>query len=142
MKWSRPVLDKLAKVRDVRLRLAEAAVSREDRALDARLVEEEQAGEALTEGRQRSEQAAQAADDALVARSTGGRSGITQWRVDRTRAKRIVEDAQEALSAACASTERQRGMCADTRAQWRELRFDVERLKALIEHGAKPPGSR
>jgi hypothetical protein len=137
MKWSGPVLNKLAKVRDMRLQLAEVAVSREERALEAALAREAQAHLALDEGRDRSATATREADEALVARSAGGRSAITQWKSDRGRARQILDEAQTAVDDAACSSDRQRQRCAQTRARWRELRFDVERLQALIDRAGR-----
>ncbi|WAC74579.1 hypothetical protein OU995_07695 [Roseateles sp. SL47] len=140
MAWSPLMMKRMSQVRDLRMRMAEVHLLREERALEERRSEQAQRRQDLARTETDARDAARKANETLVGRTTGGRSGITQWALDRQQARRDVAQAHALVEDAVAAQARQQRVCEDARQRWRGTRFDVERLRLLTE--ATPDDSR
>lgn len=133
MHWSTSMLSKMASVRCMRLQLAELALARADRTLDALRDAEALQREAQCDTERRSAAAVSQADAQLLRGTAGGRAGISQWMADRQTAKAAMQEAAARVDDATKACEAQVQACAQARARWRACRVDVERLKLLAE---------
>lgn len=134
MRWSSSMISKLARVRDIRMRLAEMELSRTDHDLaDCRQVEE-QARNALAATTERSVAETAQANKALLARTAGGRRGISEWQAAHKRAKSATQKASGNLDDAVSNRVGKEMEFWTARSRWRDARFEVERLRLLTEH--------
>ena len=133
MSWPSSMLGKLQSVRDMRLRVAELALTRAEVELAERREAESRAHQALSDTAQRSAAETEQANLQLLRRTAGGRLGITAWQADRKKAQAAVETARVGVDDAVAGRLDQEQACAHTRTQLRGARFGVERLRLMIE---------
>lgn len=133
MPWSSSMLGQLRSVRDLRLRVAELALSRAEAELVARRDAESRAHQGLSDTVERSAAETEAANLQLLQRSAGGRMGITAWQTQRKKAQRDVAVARQGVDDAVAGRIGQEQQRDDTRAQWRSARFGVERLRLMAD---------
>ena len=133
MRWQPVLIARLARVRDVRMRLAEMALSRADQALQASRELEHSAQQALAQASSQLKVEIAEADQALLSRQTGGRHGISDWQDARKRAQRQVQKAESRAGDAVSQRLDQELACSAARQQWRDMRLDVERLRMLTE---------
>lgn len=138
MRWQPALIDRLAKVRDLRMRLAEMELVRADAAVKDAQAAELEAQQALKSATsQRSDDIAQA-DQALLVGRTGGRRGIQDWQEARKQAEVAVHQAQ-ARAGDSASQRLEAELASSTaRATWRGMRVNAERLRLLTEQFQDP----
>ena len=138
MRWQPALMTRLSRVREVRLRLAEMAVSRAEEALQASRDAERNAQEALAQAAVQQQLDIAKANDVLLSGQRGGRYGISDWQSERKRAQRTVQKAQgDAGEAASARLDRELASSA-ARKDWRDKRLNVERLRLLIDEFKEP----
>lgn len=133
MRWQPALLARLARVRDVRTRMAEMELSRADHALQASREAERSAQQALEQAAVQRRAEIAAADQALLSRQAGGRQGISGWQDARKRAQRMVEKAAGRAGDAVSDRLDKELACSAARRQWRDTRLDLERLRMLAE---------
>jgi hypothetical protein len=133
MKWSPALIAKLDRVRDVRMRLAEAELIRVDQELAACRQAEEQVRHELLATTDRSAAESAQANEALLGRVAGGRMGISQWQQTRKRALLALQAARGKVDEAVSGRVGKELESASARGRWRDARFEVERLRLLAE---------
>jgi multidrug resistance efflux pump len=133
MRWQPSLIARLARVRDVRMRMAEMELSRADGALQASRDAERNAQLALEQAAAQRKLDIAQANQALLSRQAGGRHGISGWHDARKRAERTVQHAESRAGAAVSERLDNELACSAARRQWRDARLDVERLRMLVE---------
>jgi len=133
MRWQPALVARLARVRDVRMRMAEMELARADRALEESREAERSAQHALAQATEQRKVEIARADRALLSGQTGGRQGISGWQDARKRARRTVQKAEGRAGEAVSQRLDQELACSTARRQWRDTRLDVERLRMLVE---------
>jgi hypothetical protein len=133
MHWQPALIERLSRVRDMRMRLAEMELVRADAVLAASRLAEQDARQNVEHTGQRSEREIAEADQTLLSRRVGGRHGITNWHATRTRSQRAVQIAKEAADDAASERLEQELKCSAARKRWRHMRLQVERMKLLGE---------
>lgn len=136
MRWCSSVLSKLARVREVRLRLAETTLASADAELCAAMTVESRANADLAEAAERFAGQTAQANEALMQRASGGRVGISRWQEARKGARLALEADRRKLEDAVSVRIGKELALSTARRQWREANLEVERLKLL----SRPPG--
>jgi hypothetical protein len=133
MRWQPALITRLGRVRDVRMRLAELELTRDELELAARRQAEQRARDDVVTITQRSRHDIAEADQTLLTRPVGGRHGITDWHGARKRAARAVVTAQGQADEASSERVDQDLACSAARRHYRQMRLDVERMELLCE---------
>jgi len=133
MRWQPHLLDRLGRVRDVRVRQAEMELTTADARLAACRDAEASARQEVEAVTQRSELDIAQANRDLLTRRAGGRHGITDWHAARSNARAAVQRARGAADDASSERLSQELACSSARKRWRQMRLEVECLKLLIE---------
>lgn len=139
MRWQPHLIERLQRVRDVRMRLAEMELAREDSRLAERREAEAQARDKVVTTTASSEASVAEADRTLLERREGGRHAITDWQGARKRAALAVSTAQSEASEAASERVDQELACSAARRQYRQMRLDVERMKLLCDGFGQGP---
>jgi hypothetical protein len=133
MKWSPSMIAKLDRIREVRTRHAELELARIDHALAICRKAEEEARQALAATTERSAAEAAQARALLLSRTAGGRRGISDWQAACKRAQMAVRMAHGKFDDAVSSRVGKELELSGARKRWRDMRFELERLRLLEE---------
>ncbi len=133
MRWQPNLLDRLSRVRDVRMRQAEMELASADAQLAACRDAELSARQQVEVTTQRSEAEIALANRDLLTRRASGRHGITDWHAARTHAKAAVHRAQADADDTASERLSQELTCSAARKRWRQMRLEVERMKLLLD---------
>jgi len=133
MRWQPTMIARLGRVREVRLRLAERELTQADHALKLSREAELHAQQAVVDATAQREIEVVAANQTLLSRHAGGRTGISGWHTARKKAQANVQSAQDRASEAVADRLEKDLERDAVRQRWREKRLDVERLRLLTQ---------
>lgn len=131
MRWQPKLIDQLARVRSLRLQLAELEQARADERLAACREAEQSARQEVENTTQRSDEQVAQADRQLLSHRTGGRLGITDWHRTRTQAQSALGEARARADEATSDRLNQELACSAARKQSRQRHLEVERTRML-----------
>ena len=133
MRWQPTMIARLGRVRALRMHLAERELTQAEHALSLSREAEQHAQQAVVDAAAQRDLEVVAADQDLLSRQAGGRTGISGWHTARKKAQAHVQAAQDRASDAVSQRLDKDLECDAARQRWRDRRLQVEKLRMLIE---------